>query len=131
MGTLHGRRATERKCRCRVSQITQPLLGIGAWYKVYGEPKAKHISSVAGPKQQKKRQTDFVQHEDEFFPFVLATSDLLLDETTAASLRITSVEHKYDDVTLINDLMQGTDVVSPCLLFRLGNWAIGLGRGSV
>ena len=75
-------------------QISQPRLGVILWHKVH-----------------------LVQHEDEFLPFALSTSDFFLDKATPAAFRVSSIQNQEDNVAFVDDPMENSNVVSLCLLF--------------
>ncbi len=57
--------------------------------------------------------TDFIQYEHQPLRHALPPPDRLLDEPAPAPIRIACVEVEDDDVALVDDLVQGTNVVPP------------------
>lgn len=49
--------------------------------------------------------TDLVQHEDKSLAFMLSSPHFLLDESTSASLWVTSIKDEDDDIALIDDFV--------------------------
>ena len=67
-------------------------------------------------------RTDLIQNKYELFAFGLAPPHFFLHYSTPTSLGITSIKHKDNDITLVDNFMQCTNVVSPHLFLRLLVW---------
>jgi len=63
--------------------------------------------------------TNFVEHKNETLALRFAPAYLFLYQSVMAPSWVTRIKHEEDDVGLINDFVQHTDVVSPLLFLRL------------